>query len=131
MRDYISETVTVDGRSPIAGLDQTEYVVRAYSIISTDLVAFEVYVVPTAEDRGRFNATLHSDELGRLGQLTTCAPVESILALPYGDERTGLVGEHYDALREARDQAIADAFPGAPVGGGLTTIREFRGLVRS
>jgi hypothetical protein len=106
-RSYVSEERTVGDRPGVF-----RYVVRAFSILSTDTVVVRAYEVADWGTITRdYGSSFRSDAYGPLGQVTTKSPGADLLALPIGDERTAQVTEHYRLMYgEARD-VIRRAFP--------------------
>lgn len=130
MNGYVNETRTVgDG-----------VIVQAYSILTTDLVAFAVYEPYTPHELGGSHGT--STKIGEdllwVGAVPTRRPPAELLALPYGDERTAAVRAHYAKAKRFALAAIRRAFPELvglqeleDVGRALVTVEEFRTAVQA
>lgn len=84
-----------------------EFVVRAYSIISTDLVAFEVYE-PLAGHSTQFT----DEKYGRLGAVLSRPLALEVAALPAAsDERIAACRAQWATQEAVCEHAIRAAFP--------------------
>lgn len=122
-REYVRETRTVGA-----------FTIRAYSILSTDWVAIDVY-----EANAGHSCTFRGDdERGVLGQYLSRPLPENIAALPFGEERTRLVGLWHRSLNVTAEDLIRTAFPeitftGADIGNGhaLVDLAEYHAQVQA
>lgn len=112
-RDYVSETRAVERRTPITRVLEGEYVVRAYSILTTDVVVVEAWEPSgrTAPIALSHSTLTHDADYGWLGKVAARQLPADVAALPFGADRSIAVGRiRSERIREARE-AIGAAFP--------------------
>lgn len=136
VRGYYRQERIVEGRSwsPVAlggSVTDGEYVVRGYSIATTDTVIFEVYeeLLHDAVTGYSHSTSFTSDEFGRLGTVLSRKLPPEIAALPYCEERTAACLARRTALQETCHEIIRAAFPEIAEAGVLAT-RDGRGSCR-
>ncbi len=104
-RSYASVTRAIERRqwSPVGSTFDGEFVVRAYSIISTDVVVINVW-----EPFAGHSTSFRDDEYGKLGSLRSRPLPENIDSLPVGFERTALCKSLWaEQNKESRDIILA------------------------
>lgn len=117
-REYVNEERAVERYdwSPFGQIRTGDFLVHAYSIISTDSVVLDVW--ETTEGFKAHSCSRTSEEYGRLGQLTSRALPPELDALPFGPIRMARVEGYLDDLRDEAEKIIASAYPEL-VGNGL------------
>lgn len=136
-RSHVNDERIVEFRSPITNVLEGEFIVRAYSILSTDLVTFAAYE-PADGFESHGTTTTIEGYPGRYGTIATRRPPQELLELPYGPERTARVQAHYTAVKEKALEVIRAAYPELvglrdlhDVGRCLVTLEEFNIAVGS
>lgn len=105
-RNYVQEERAVSDRP-----GTFRYIVRAYSILTTDTVMFDAYEPIVGPRWSQHGTSTMSAAYGPLGAVRTRSPEAATLALPYGEERTARVLTHYRATEAECETAIRRAFP--------------------
>lgn len=117
-RDYVSDfrivrTTDFSSTAPGGQVTTGEYLVHAYSILSTNEVVFDVYE-PHTHDEGSgssHSTSMSFDEYGRLGSVRTRRIPSDVAALPYGDERTARCHRWFASNEALCHEVIRAAYP--------------------
>lgn len=108
-RNYVNEERIVETRGPITKVLEGEFIVHAYSILTTDTVMFDVY--ESTEGFDAHGTTRYHDDFGRIGAVRTRQPDAEIMALPWGPERTARCQSFWTASQALCEETILAAFP--------------------
>lgn len=115
-RDYFREERAVERREFHAALRDGaltgEFVVRGYSIITTDLVVFNAWE-PLIRESGRYShsTSFTSADYGSLGAVRSRVLPPEVESYQFGPERTHRVRAHHDAQDLLSEEIIRAAFP--------------------
>lgn len=117
-RQYVNDWRPVEKRSPITRVLEGDFIVQAYSILSTDHVEFAVF---EAEDG--HSSTRSLPHYGRLGAVQSRPLPADIAAIPLGTpERLAACQARRDGIDEVCANAIRAAYPELVTGGHLRIL---------